>query len=79
MSASDDTLPRRDPAKEEEQDEEEEEELDVKIMQEQSMFDEIVVWGHEAIMDESDPYVRGLEEWIGFAEQVWQFCLRLLK
>ena len=34
-------------------------------------FDEVVVWGHESIADSAaDPYVRGVEEWISFAEQV---------
>lgn len=67
LSATDDILPKQDPAKGELEDDEEPE---VKIMEEQSVFDEIMVWGHEALMDESDPYVRGMEEWIGFAEQV---------
>ena len=52
------------------EEEEEEEEPDVKVMEEQSVFEEVMIWGHEAVMDESDPYVRGLEEWIGVAEQV---------
>lgn len=34
-------------------------------------FDDIVVWGHEATADSSaDPYVRSIEEWVSFAEQV---------
>jgi hypothetical protein len=57
---------------------EEEEELDdneqpedVGILEEQAEFDEMMVWGHEALPDENtDPYVRGVEEWIAFAEQV---------
>ena len=69
LSATDDILPKNDSAKGEVE-EEDEEEPEVKIMEEQSVFDEIMVWGHEAVMDESDPYVRGMEEWIGFAEQV---------
>ena len=69
ISVTDDILPKKDPAKGE-LEEDEEEQPEVKIMEEQSVFDEIMVWGHEAVMDESDPYVRGLEEWIGFAEQV---------
>jgi ribonuclease H2 subunit C len=68
LSASDDILPKKNSTNEEA--EEDEDELEVKIMEEQSVFDDIMVWGHEAVMDESDPYVRGLEEWIGFAEQV---------
>lgn len=49
----------------------EEAEAEVKIMEEQSSFEEIVVWGHEVVPDGmADPYVRGVEDWIGFAEQV---------
>jgi ribonuclease H2 subunit C len=69
LSATNDVLPNKELAKAETE-EDEEEKPEVKIMEEQSAFDEIMVWGHEAVMDESDPYVRGLEEWIGFAEQV---------
>ena len=37
----------------------------------EGVFDEFVVWGHESIADASaDPHVRGIEEWIGFAEKV---------
>jgi hypothetical protein len=72
LSATDDILPKNDPAKGE-VDEDEEEEAEVKIMEEKGDFDEVMVWGHEAVMDESDPYVRGLEEWIGFAEIVCEF------
>ncbi len=46
-------------------------EADVKIMEEQSVFDEIIIWGHEALPeDTADPYVRGIEEWISFSGQV---------
>jgi ribonuclease H2 subunit C len=44
---------------------------DIEIMEAQAEFDEVMVWGHEALPDEStDAYVRGMEEWIAFAEQV---------
>lgn len=34
-------------------------------------FDEMLVWGHESIAEaSSDPYVRGVDEWIQLAEQV---------
>jgi hypothetical protein len=49
---------------------EQEPEPEIKVIEEESSFDEFVVWGHEAVMDEGDPYVRGVEEWIGFAEGV---------
>lgn len=70
LSKTDRILPR---SKNEEDDEEEmemDQEVEIKVVEEQSVFEEIVVWGHEAVMDEGDPYVRGVEEWIGFAEAV---------
>lgn len=34
-------------------------------------FDEVIIWGHEATADaSSDPYIRGLDEWISVADQV---------
>ena len=52
-----------------EQDEGAEEEP-VKILEEQASFDEVVLWGHESTPDENDPYVKGIQEWIAFAETV---------
>ncbi|KAL3426034.1 ribonuclease H1/H2 small subunit [Phlyctema vagabunda] len=57
-----------DPAEEQEADEDR---IEVGIMEEQSQFDEIMVWGHESAPDAlTDPYVKGMEEWIGFASQI---------
>ncbi|KAF6825470.1 ribonuclease H1/H2 small subunit [Colletotrichum plurivorum] len=36
-------------------------------------FDEIVIWGHEATADSSDPYVRSIEEWLTVAEQIHSY------
>ena len=56
--------------------EDREEPLEVGALSGKTSFDEIVVWGHEAVADSSDdPYVRGVEEWISFAEQVSSACL----
>jgi len=55
---------------EEHEDEDEEMGEEVKMMEDMGTFEEIVVWGHEAVMDEGDPYVRAVEEWIGLAESV---------
>ena len=34
-------------------------------------FDEMVVWGHEAMADaDSDPYVRSIEEWLQVSDKV---------
>ncbi|KEF54096.1 uncharacterized protein A1O9_09891 [Exophiala aquamarina CBS 119918] len=40
----------------------------VRILDELSSFDEVVVWGHDQIPASDDPFVRGVEEWIAFAE-----------
>ena len=42
----------------------------IKILEEQASFDEVVLWGHESTPDENDPYMKGIEEWIVFAETV---------
>ncbi|KAH8678892.1 ribonuclease H2 non-catalytic subunit-domain-containing protein [Tricladium varicosporioides] len=48
-----------------------ENEVDIKLLEEQAEFDEIMVWGHEMVPDKTtDPYVRGMEEWLTFAEQI---------
>ncbi|TVY32132.1 Uncharacterized protein LSUB1_G007319 [Lachnellula subtilissima] len=44
-----------------------EESPEVKVMEEQAGFAELMVWGHEALPDGlADPYVRGVEEWVAF-------------
>ncbi|KAI9851845.1 MAG: hypothetical protein M1838_002561 [Thelocarpon superellum] len=44
------------------------------ILQEDATFDEIVVWGHEMMPEEtSDPYVKGMTEWISFAAQMHSY------
>ncbi|KAJ5102733.1 hypothetical protein N7532_003262 [Penicillium argentinense] len=42
----------------------------VKVLEVQGTFDEVVVWGHEHIPAADDAYVKGLEEWIKFAETI---------
>ena len=53
---------------EEEEEENREAEENVKILEEIGTFDEIMVWGHEQMPAGDDVFVRGIEEWIGFAE-----------
>ncbi|KAF4976421.1 hypothetical protein FZEAL_6901 [Fusarium zealandicum] len=37
-------------------------------------FDEMIVWGHEAIADAAgDPYVRSMEEWLQAADQIHSY------
>lgn len=47
-------------------------------MQTTGVFDEVVVWSHEAVADAvGDPYVRSIEEWLQTADKVrrlWLVC-----
>lgn len=42
----------------------------VKILETQGTFDEMIVWGHEYLPAADDSYVKGVEEWVKFAEMV---------
>lgn len=45
--------------------------LEIAPLQSKAQFDDFVVWGHESLADaNADPYVRGIEEWVAFSEQV---------
>ena len=44
--------------------------VEVKMMDPKAKFEEIVVWGHEVVPEDDDVYVKGVEEWISFAEAV---------
>ncbi|MCJ1446206.1 MAG: hypothetical protein MMC23_006711 [Stictis urceolatum] len=50
--------------------EEEEDKAEVKILEEVGGFERVVLWGHEELPGESEEFVRGVGEWIGFAEGV---------
>lgn len=70
LSSTDRILPKSAPEPTEDEDDVEEE-PEVKVMEEQSDFDHIMVWGHESVPeDAADPYVKGMDEWIAFSEQV---------
>jgi ribonuclease H2 subunit C len=46
--------------------------LKIGIIEEKASFEEVVVWGHESLLcDTEDLYVRGVEEWIMFSKQVY--------
>jgi len=45
-------------------------EVETLIMDQHARFGEIMVWDHEAVPEGTDVYVKGIEEWIGFAEAV---------
>ncbi|KAH8696096.1 ribonuclease H2 non-catalytic subunit-domain-containing protein [Talaromyces proteolyticus] len=40
----------------------------VKVLETQSTFDEFIVWGHETLPAADDAFVKGVEEWVKFAE-----------
>ena len=47
-----------------------EEEVEVKMLEQKGPFEEMVIWGHESVPENDDVYVRGVEEWVAFAEAV---------
>ena len=55
---------------EEENEEGEEKEGEGEELLEVASFDKIVLWGHESLVEGDDAFVKGVEEWIGFAEAV---------
>jgi ribonuclease H2 subunit C len=50
-----------------------EKEAEVNIMEAKATFNEVVIWGHEMVPDDEDVYVKGMEEWIGFAEAMHSY------
>jgi ribonuclease H2 subunit C len=55
----------------EEEDEEEEIPVEVKVVEEKGRFEEILVWQHESVpAEEEDVYIKGLGEWMSWAEKV---------
>lgn len=50
--------------------EEGEQDEPVKVLQKQATFGEYMVWGHEMIPAADDTFVKGVEEWVKFAEAV---------
>jgi ribonuclease H2 subunit C len=60
-------MPDDDPSADEDDGQPEE----IRIVEEHAFFEEIIAWGYEALPDPStDPYAKGMEEWIAFAEEV---------
>ena len=53
-----------------EEQEEEEDAEEIKELEEVASFDKIVLWGHESLVEGDDSFVKGVEEWVGFAEAV---------
>lgn len=42
----------------------------VKILEQQSTFEDVMVWGHEILPASDDAFVKGVEEWVKLAEAV---------
>lgn len=43
---------------------------ELKVLQAAGSFDEVMLWGHESVVPEDDAFVKGIGEWIHFAEIV---------
>ena len=50
--------------------EDDEEIEEIKVLQGTGKFDKVVLWGHGAVVEDDDAFVKGLNEWVGFAEAV---------
>jgi ribonuclease H2 subunit C len=53
--------------------EDEEAEPEIKVMEEIADFEEILVWGHETVVDETDGYVRGVGEWLSWCDSIHSY------
>jgi ribonuclease H2 subunit C len=42
----------------------------VNVLDALATFDELTVWGHDQVPATDDPFVKGIEEWISFAEAI---------
>ena len=51
-------------------DEGDEEQEEVTVLNEVGSFEKVVIWNHESIVDGDDAFVKGLGEWVAFAEAV---------
>lgn len=52
------------------QEEEDEPPEPVKVVEALSSFENVVVWSHDRVPTSEDPFVKGLDEWISFAEAI---------
>lgn len=44
--------------------------VEIAPLRSKAKFDDFVIWGHESTADSGDPYLRSIEEWVSFSEQV---------
>ncbi len=50
------------------------EEVETTTMEEFATFEDITIWGHETVPEDADnPYAKGIQEWIEFAQAVGLF------
>lgn len=49
---------------------------DLKFLEKVGTFDEVVIWGHEATAENDDVFVKGLGEWLDFAQSVRRISIR---
>lgn len=42
----------------------------IKILEAVATFDDVTVWGHDQVPSSDDAFVKGIEEWIAFAEAI---------
>lgn len=52
------------------EDPEEEEVEEIKFLKETGKFDKVILWGHGGVVEDDDAFVKGLNEWVGFADAV---------
>ena len=50
------------------------EQEDMTVLNEIGSFDNLFLWNHETMINEDDAFVKGLSEWISFAEAVSHAC-----
>jgi ribonuclease H2 subunit C len=41
-----------------------------KILEAVAAFDDVTVWGHDQVPGSDDAFLKGIEEWIAFAEAI---------
>lgn len=44
--------------------------VETREVEQLASFDEVMIWGHEAMPASDDAYSKGLGEWVSFAEAV---------
>ena len=73
--STDRSLAKDIPRDKDEEDEEDEDEdagsvEEVKILEQETRFDELVIWGHDRLPENADPFAKAVEEFIDFATAI---------